>query len=128
MTLEDFVSNRSIVHAESVKGIGVGIYWDQTCLNKTQSLNWGTIAAGSFNNLTVYVRNEGNSEVILSLGTSDWTPSSASSDIYINWNYTDNVLGTYEVTPVKLTLTVSPTIDGTTDFNFITSITARNVY
>jgi hypothetical protein len=124
-TIENFASNKSIVYAESVKGIGTGIYWDQACINKTLSLNWGIIAPGSSNNLTVYVRDEGNSAVSLLLRTSDWTPVSASSHITLNWNYTDQVLRINEVIPIELTLTVDPTIDETTDFTFITTITTR---
>jgi hypothetical protein len=123
ITIEDSAFNKHIVYAQTVKGIGTGIYWDQACLNKTLSLNWGTIAAGSSNNLVVYVRNEGNSAVSLLLSTSDWTPSSASSYISLNWNYTNQTLKTNEVITIELTLTVTPTIDGITDFNHVTTIT-----
>ena len=127
ITIEDSASNKSIVYAQTVKGIGTGIYWDQACLNKTLSLNWVTIAAGSRNYLVVYVRNEGNSAVSLLLSTSDWIPSSASSYISLNWNYTNQTLKTNEVVTIELTLTVSPTIDGITDFNHVTTITTIGV-
>jgi hypothetical protein len=123
ITIEDAASDKSIVYAQTIKGIGVGIYWDLACLNKTLSLNWGIIAAGSSNSLTVYVRNEGNSAVSLLLSTSEWVPSSASSYISLNWNYTNQALKTNEVMPLELTLTVSPTIDGITDFKHLTTIT-----
>jgi hypothetical protein len=121
-TIEDFSSNKSVVQADSVKGIGVGIYWDQACTNKTLSLNWGFINASSNNNLTVYVRNEGNSAVSLGLNTSNWTPSATSSYISLIWNYTAQVLSTNEVIPIQLTLIVSPTIINITNFSFETTI------
>jgi hypothetical protein len=127
ITIEDAASNKSIVHAQTIKGIGVGIYSDQACLNKTLSLNWGKIAPGSNNSLTVYIRNEGNSAISLLLSTSEWVPSSASSYISLNWNYTNQALKTNEVIPLELTLTVSPTIDGITDFKHQTTITAIGV-
>ena len=127
ITIEDAASNQSIVYAQTIKGIGTGIYWDQACLNKTLLINWGTIAAGSSNSLTVYVRNEGNSAVSLLLGASEWVPSSASSYISLNWNYTNQALKTNEVIPLELMLTVSPTIDGITDFKYLTTITAIGV-
>jgi hypothetical protein len=127
-TIEDFGSNKNIVYANSMNGIGTGIYWDQACTNRTLSLNWGTIAAGSSNNLTVYVKNEGNSQVSLLLSTSDWTPSSASSYMYLNWNYTNQVLKTDEVIPIELTLTVSTAIDGITDFSIETIIATIEEY
>jgi hypothetical protein len=127
ITIEDSASNKSLVYAQTVNGIGVGIYWDQACLNQTLSLNWGTIAAGSSKNLTVYIRNEGNSAISMLLSTSDWTPPSASSYISLNWNYTNQRLKANEVIPIELTLTISPNIDGITDFNHVTTITAIGV-
>lgn len=122
--IEGFGSNKSLVQANSVQGVGVGIYWDQACTNRTLSLNWGTIAAGSSNKLTVYVRNEGNSPVSLLLSTSDWTPISASNYMSLNWNYTNKVLKTHEIIPIELTLTVNTEIDGITDFSHETIISA----
>ena len=101
-----------------------GIYWDQACTNRTLSLNLGTIEAGSNSTLTVYVKNEGNSPASLSLGTSNWTPSTASSYMSLNWNYSGQVLSVGQVIPLELTLTVSPTVSGITDFSFNTTITA----
>jgi hypothetical protein len=121
--IEDFSSNKSVVQADSVKGIGVGIYWDQSCTNRTLSLNWGSINASSSNNLTVYVRNEGNSAVSLRLNTSNWTPSATSNYMSLNWNYTDQLLSTKEVIPIQITLIVYPTIIDITNFNFETIIT-----
>jgi hypothetical protein len=118
-----FGSNEILVHADSVKGIGVGIYWDQTCKNETLSFNWERMHAGSANNLTVYIRNEVNSAASLSLGTSNWTPSASSNYISLNWNYSGQVLRVDQVIPLELTLTVSPTIIEITDFSFNTIIT-----
>ena len=36
-----FGSSKTVVYASSVEGLGVGIYWDQACTNRTLSLNWG---------------------------------------------------------------------------------------
>jgi hypothetical protein len=116
-------SNKIVVQANSVHSVGVGIYWDQACTNRTLTLNWGSIEAGSSYNLTVYVRNERNLAVSLGLNTSNWTPSTTSSYMFLNWNYTGQVFKTDEVIPIELTLTVSPTIIDITDFNFETIIT-----
>ena len=118
-----FGSKTSVVQA-TVQGIGVEIYWDQVCTNSTLSLNWGFIEAGSSNNLTIYVRNEGNSAVSLRIGTSNWTPPNASSHMSLFWNYSGQILKTNDVIPVKLTLMVDPTIVDITDFSFETIITA----
>jgi hypothetical protein len=116
-------SNRTISYASSISGVGVGIYWDQACTNRTLSLHWGLINPVSNNILTVYIRNEGNSPASLWLTTSNWTPSAASGYMTLNWNYSGITLSADEVIPMELTLSVSPTVSGITDFSFDTVIT-----
>ncbi len=123
-SIADFGSIKSVVKADSVIGIGVGVYWDKDCSNATNSLSWGSIDPNSNNNLTVYMRNEGNSAVTLKLSASNWIPSNTSSYISLNWNYTGQVLKTNEVVPIKLTLTVSPAIYDIIDFSLQTTITS----
>jgi hypothetical protein len=119
-----FGSIKTIVYANSVNGLGFGIYWNQACTNRTLSLNWGPIEAGSNNTLTIYIKNEGNSAASLSLETSNWTPSTSTSYMSLHWNYSGQVLNVSQVIPLELTLTVYPTISGVTDFSFNTVITA----
>jgi hypothetical protein len=124
MIIEGFGSNQTVVYASSVKGIGTGIYWDQNCTNSTLSLDWGLITSGSNNTLTVYVKNEGNSEITLLLRTSNWNPSSSSDYMSLNWNYSGQILSTNQVIPLELTLTVNSYISGVTSFSFDTTFTA----
>jgi hypothetical protein len=121
-----FGSSKTFVYASSVKGLGVGIYWDQACTNRTLSLDWGLVGAGSNNALTIYVKNEGNSAVSLWLGTSNWTPSASLGYMSLNWNYSGQVLSVDQVIPLELTLTVYPTITGITNFSFDTIITTTS--
>ncbi len=122
-TLANFGSNIAVVHAGSVEGIGTGIYWDQACTNRTLSLNWGLVEAGSNKTLTVYVRNEGNSAVSLCLSTSNWAPSASLGYMSLNWSYSGQVLSIGQVVPLEITLTVNPTINGITVFSFDIIIT-----
>lgn len=121
--IEDFSPINNVVKADSVIGIGVGIYWDTACTNITNSLNWGFIDPNSNNNLTINVRNECNSAVSLRLTSANWIPSNASNYMSLSWNYSGQILKPNEVIPIKLTLTVSPTICEITDFSLETIIT-----
>lgn len=123
IVIDDFSPIKSIVKADSVIGIGVGIYWNNACTNITNSLNWGFIDPNSNNNLTIYVRNEVNSAVSLRLNATNWIPSNASNYLSLNWNYSGQILKPNEAIPIKLTLTVSPTISDITDFSLETVIT-----
>lgn len=116
--------NTNIVQAGYLTGIGTGIYWDQNCKNNVNALEWGTIAASSNNSLTIYVRNECNSAVALSLRTSDYTPTHTSSYMTLNWNYTGQTLKTNQVIPIQLTLSISSLADKIDNFSFTTTISA----
>jgi ABC-type multidrug transport system fused ATPase/permease subunit len=122
----NFGSTIAVVHAGSVEGFGVGIYWDRACTNRTVFLDWGYIAAGSSTSLTVYVKNEGNSAVSLWLSTSTWTPVTSSSHISLSWNYSRQILNTGQIIPLTLTLTVEPALTGVTNFIFSTTISTAN--
>lgn len=111
-------TSRTVPSGGSVKGVGVGIYWDYTCTNTASSINWGVLDPGSNKTVTVYIRNEGNAVATLSETTQNWNPSSASKYLTLNWNYAGQTMSVNQVLQVKLTLTVSPTISEITGFNF----------
>jgi hypothetical protein len=113
------------VHA-NVVGLGARIYWDQGCTNRTISHDWGSFEPGSSKTLTVYVQNEGDSAACLSVATSNWAPSAASSYITLNWNYSGQILGAGQVIPLELILAISPNITGITHFSFDATITTMN--
>ena len=117
-------SNRTISYAISMSGVGVGIYWDQACTNRTLSLDWGLIAPGSNSTMKIHVRNEGDSAVSLWMATSNWMPHVASNYITLAWTYTGRILSAGEVIPMNLILNVDPTVSGITDFSFDIVITA----
>ena len=117
--------NRTISNAGSVKTIGVGVYWDQALTNPVASINWGTLEPGLNVNRTVYIRNEGNTAATLNMTTSNWNPSNASSYMTLSWDYAGQTLSVNEVRQVKLTLFVSASITGITDFSFDITIAAN---
>ena len=123
-TLSLVQTSRTISNVGLMKGIGVGVYWNSACTNRTSSIDWGLLDPGSDKIVTVYVRNEGNAVVTLSKATQNWNPSTASSYITLNWNYAGQTLSVNQVLQIKLTLVVSQTISGITSFSFDITITA----
>ena len=117
-----FDASKSASYADSVRGFGAEIYWDQGCTNRTFSFDWGSIEPGLNKTLTVYIRNEGDSATCLSMATSNWTPSAALSLMTLNWNYSGQILSVDQVIPLELILAVSPTMSGITHFSFDTTI------
>jgi len=119
------LTNRTISNVGSVTAIGVGVYWDQACTNPVSTISWGVMPPGSNKNVTVYIRNEGNTAAWLSMTKSNWNPSNASNYMTLNWDYGGQILNANEVVQVKLTLTVSSSITGITNFSFDITITAN---
>jgi hypothetical protein len=116
-------TNRLVQNTGIVKSIGVEVYWDQACTNKTTSINWGTLDAGGVKTYNVYVKNNGTAAESLSMTTSNWSPASASSQISLSWNCSDYVLAHASVVGASLTLSVSSSISGITSFSFDITVT-----
>ena len=125
VTITGLLNASKTVHA-NVVGLGARIYWDQGCTNTTLSLDWGFFEPGSDKTITVYVRNEGDSAACLSMATSNWAPSAASSYMTPNWNYSGQILGVGQVIALELALAISPNIIGITNFSFDATITTIN--
>jgi hypothetical protein len=123
-TLSAVQTSRTISNSGAVKGIGVGVYWDSACTNRTSSINWGLLEPGSNKTMTVYIRNEGNSAATLSKATQNWNPTTASNYLTLNWNYASQALSVNQVLQTKLILVVASAISGITSFNFDITITA----
>lgn len=102
----------------TIKGIGVGVYWDSGCSNQVTSVDWGTVEPGSTKNVTVFIRNEGNVPETLSLETENWNPQNASSYMSLTWDYGGQAINVDEVVQVTLSLSISDTIEGITNFSF----------
>ena len=102
----------------TVKALGVGVYWDSGCSQTVSSIDWGSAEPGAVKNVTVYIRNEGNAPVTLSLQTANWNPPNAADYISLSWNYDGQTIGSNQVAAVTLSLSISSNIQGITTFSF----------
>jgi len=112
------VTDETVSNVGSVKAIGVGVYWNENCTSEVSFIDWGMLEPGSGENVTVYIRNEGNSVASLSMDTSNWSPSNASNYITLSWDYVGVSITPSEVVQVTFTLSVSASIEGIMSFSF----------
>lgn len=119
------LSNRTVSNSGSIKAIGVDVYSDQACTNPVSSINWGIVNPGGNRNITVYIKNTGNSAITLSMTTSNWNPTNAPNYMALSWNYAGQTINANDVTSVTFTLTVSASITGITNFSFDITIAAN---
>jgi len=123
-TLSLVQTSRTVSSVGTVKGIGVGVYSEYACTNRVTSINWGVLEPGSNKIITIYVRNEGNAATTLSETTQNWNPATASSYLTLGWNYAGQTINVNQVLQVRLTLTLSSTVSGITNFSFDIVITS----
>ena len=101
-----------------VKAVGVGVYWDIDCTSTVTKIDWGLLEPGGTANVTVYLKNEGNTPLTLSLNTEDWDPSNTSDYITLQWGYHGETVNPGKVREVAVVLSVNSTITGITNFRF----------
>jgi hypothetical protein len=117
-------ASKTFSNTGTVRTIGVGVYWDIGCTNPVSSINWGSLEPGASKNVTLYVRNEGSTASTLFINTSNWNPSNAWEYITLSWDYAGQQISPDEVIQVKLTLSISSSIKGITNFSFDITVTA----
>jgi len=102
----------------SIKAVGVSIYWDANLTQTVTFIDWGFLEPAEVTNRTLFIQNIGNVPIKLGLTTENWNPTNASTYITLTWNYSGQLINANEATPIKLTLTVSPNIQGIKNFDF----------
>jgi len=118
-TFQNAPSSGSVVTA-----VGVELYSDAGYTQNLTSVAWGNIAPGSTNTRTIYIKNTGNVPETLTMATSAWNPSNATSVLTFGWNLgSSTVLNASASTPAILTLTVAANPGSLTNFSFNITIT-----
>jgi hypothetical protein len=108
----------------SIKGVGVGVYWDSECEDPTSSINFGLLEPGSQKDFTLYLKNEGNTDLILSLTSKDWDPVEADDYLSLTWNREGQQMYSGQVISCVLTLSVSENIHDISTYSVTITITA----
>jgi hypothetical protein len=92
--------------------VNIGVYSDSLCTQLTSFLDWGALTPGGSTTRTVWIKNVGSANAALTMTTGDWTPANVNQWLTLYWNKENTVLVPNGITQTTLTLTVSPTIDG----------------
>ncbi len=112
------ISSKTISSVGSIKTIGASVYFDSVLNKSVTAIDSGVLDPGTVKDVIVYVRNDGNSAVTLTMSTVSWSPSSASNYLALTWNYGGQSISQSGVTQVKFSLTVAASAATLTDFNF----------
>jgi hypothetical protein len=118
------VSNTGNITVVTPPSVQLGVYSNSGCTVALSSVSWGTLDAGATSTATIYLKNEGNVPVTLSISAGNWNPSSASSYFTLTWNRGGYVLAVGASVQAVLSLAVSSSITGITTFSFDITFTA----
>ena len=113
-----YQTSSTISSVGTFKAIGIGVYWDEALTSRVDTINWGALEPGTQKSYTIYIRNEGNIPLTLSISTSNWNPPATSNYLTLTWSYSGQVINAATTTPVTLTLAVSESITGINSFGF----------
>jgi hypothetical protein len=116
---------RTIPSSGSIKGVGVGIYWDSQCTNATSSIQFGMLEPGSSKYYTLYLRNEGNAELTLNMIAENWNPTAAGNYMSVSWNREGQHISEGQTMSCVLTLLVSSGIQDISTFDLDIVITGQ---
>ena len=112
------IVSKTLSSTGSVKAINVEVFWDLACTQVVSSIDWGTPEPGDSVDRTVYVKNTGSAPMNVSLSASGWVPAGAGSYLTMSWDREGAEVAADEVVQALLTLDVSGSITGITDFSF----------
>jgi hypothetical protein len=106
--------------------VQLGVFSNSACTTGESSISWGQLTPGETSTITLYVLNEGTQPVTLSLSLTNLSPTSLSSYLSLTWNYGGQTLKPSASLAVTLSLAVSATASGTSNFSFNTVITGTS--
>lgn len=115
---------KDIPGSGSIKGVGVGVYSDSTCSNPKSSIDFGLLEPGSQKDFTFYLRNEGNTNLSLSMTSNNWDPVEAGDYLSLTWDREGQQTYPGQVVSCVLTLSVSENIHDISNYIVTITITA----
>ena len=99
-------------HPPPEPDVEMDVYKDLACTIVQSSIVWGEIEAGASTSVTVYLKNNGDTNILLGLDSANWTPANCADYTTLSWDYDATALVpgvVREVTTVSYTHLTLPT-------------------
>lgn len=109
--------NRYINATGQLAIVSLQVYWNADGTDAITFLDWGFMEPGGCYDRTVYVKNEGNVPINVSVCSIDWIPENASQ--FINFNCdTEYNIAPNEIRQTLFVLNIASNVQNITTFNF----------
>ena len=103
---------------DPVTDIELDVYSDYECTVSADKVDWGEIEIGGTKSIVLYIKNNGNLDLVASLVSENWYPEASREYMTLGWDYGGQIVSPGEVVGVTLTLAVSLDCPLLNDFNF----------
>ncbi len=121
-TFAALTASRDVNLNGTLATVNVEVYSDSAYTQSCTAVNVGTLNPGSSVSQIIYIKNTGTIPVTLSMITSNWNPTTASSHLTLSWNRQNHLLDTEQVVQATLTLTAASNVDSLKTFSFTATI------
>lgn len=110
-----------------VADVSLGVYDDATCARNVTVIDWGICDPGDNMTTPIYLRNNGNVNVSLTIHPANWEPSLAASYLTLSSDYTAEILAPGDVRPITLRLSIARDVESVDTFRFDIVIVSEDV-
>ena len=98
--------------------VEIDVYEDIACTTIQSSIEWGEIEAGESSSVTIYIKNNGDTDILLGLDSENWTPTNSKDYTTLSWDDYGTALTPGEVRGITLTINVDPDCPPINNFSF----------
>ena len=98
--------------------VEIDVYEDLACTTVQSSIEWGEIEAGDSSSVTIYIKNNGDTSVLLGLDSQSWSPVNSADYMTLSWDYDGTALTPGEVRGVSISLDVDLDCPPMNNFGF----------
>jgi hypothetical protein len=116
-----------IKNASAITTNKIGVYWDQNCTKPATSVNWGVLSPGDNKTITLYIRNEDNASLTLTITTINWNPEKAKQYLTLSCKQNNTSIEPQKTIKIQLTLQVKQNTKDIEDFSFDIAFEGKNL-
>ena len=122
------IATRTITNIATIRTVGVSVWQDDDCTISLSSWMWGSLEPGGSVLKTMYIKNDGNTIVTMSMTTDAWLPANSANYITLTWTAEETVIAVNSIIEANVIMTISSSIVGTgiTDFTFNLIVTGSS--
>jgi len=115
-----------IKNASAITTNNLGVYWDQNCTKLATSINWGVLSPGDNKSITLYIRNEDNANLKLTITIINWNPEKAKQYLTLSCKQNNTLIEPQKTLKIQLTLQVKQDTKDIKDFSFDIAFEGKN--